>query len=199
GSVVTPPIGFVNALSGGLAAIGPSDVWAGGEWVETNGHTHSLIEHWNGSSWTIATLPTPPPGTFDEINDVAAVGPDDVWALGSYQPLSGPLREAFALHWDGGTWSLSYPPNPRSGQDGLFGLAAVSSSSVWAVGFSSDGVDTFTLTERWNGSAWDVVKSPNPTNQGLVLRQVDGSSNRDLWTVGAYYDLGDKTLTEHRC
>lgn len=42
----------------GVTVLSNSDVWAVGQTV--NGSTKNpLIEHYNGSSWTIATVPTP--------------------------------------------------------------------------------------------------------------------------------------------
>jgi hypothetical protein len=56
----------------GVAAAGPSDVWAVGMYQneQTQIHQHrTLIEHWNGSSWSIVSSPSP--GHSSELNAAA--------------------------------------------------------------------------------------------------------------------------------
>jgi len=61
----------------------------------------------------------------------------------------------------------------------LYGVAATSDNSVWAVGASAgrDGVFR-TLIEHWNGSAWTAVQSPNPGASGDFLYGITASGGR---------------------
>jgi hypothetical protein len=53
-------------------------------------------------------------------------------------------------------------PNPNFGTfNRFFGVAAVSSNDVWAVGVTSNGGLSATLVEHWNGTSWTVIPSPN--------------------------------------
>jgi hypothetical protein len=83
-------------------------------------------------------------------------------------------------------------------------VAAVSSSSAWAVGIS--GVETVqkTLIEHRNGRVWKVVPSPHPGGPSLgnVLFAVAALSPRNAWAVGTYRNattgiLSELTLIEH--
>lgn len=101
------------------------------------------------------------------LEDVAAIAPDDVWAVGDV-----------VEHWDGAGWSQVPSPNPFY----LFGVAAISSDDVWAVG----GDDNFAHTwiQHWDGSAWTRVPSPNPGTQSNLLLDVAAVSSDDVWAVG---------------
>src|SRR5580698_9295222 len=161
-----PPDGQLNAVS----ADSPTDAWAGGSAMNANDQVAPLIEHWNGTQWSVS------PGAISggEILSVAAISPADVWALAAV----GKGNPAVIEHWNGSQWSIV--SLPVSGT--LHGLSAVSANDVWAVG--SDGVIL-----NWNGTQWSQVA--NPAGQGAVLEAVDALSANDVWAINT---LG--TVTE---
>jgi S-layer homology domain len=59
----------------GVTALSPSDIWA----VGANGQT--LTEHWNGSSWSVVSSPSPG-SSYNYLNGVTAISSSDVWAVG---------------------------------------------------------------------------------------------------------------------
>src|SRR3954466_4464691 len=70
-------------------AVGPSDVWAVGHYQDF-GNVKTLVEHWNGSVWSI--VPSPNGGEFTNgLLSVAALGPNDVWAVGNYNVVGAEL------------------------------------------------------------------------------------------------------------
>jgi len=74
----------------------------------------------------------------------------------------------------------------NSGQ--LNGIAAVSATDVWAVGYYDNNGSHSTLTEQWNGTSWNVVSSPNPGQDYNFLNSVVTVSATDVWAVGFYCD-----------
>jgi hypothetical protein len=66
----------------GVSAASSNDVWAVGYYHTDNGSFHQpLVEHWDGSAWTI--VPSPALGLdFSQLEGVAAVSANDVWAVG---------------------------------------------------------------------------------------------------------------------
>jgi hypothetical protein len=185
--VPSPSVGSINNVLYGVAAISASDLWAVGAVTNSSYIQQTLIEHWNGTSWSIVTSPSPG-SMFNRLNAVAAVSTNDVWAVGVG---NGPLIE----HWNGSSWKVVSSPTTIS----LSSVTAVSAHDVWAVG---GGYGTGALIEHWNGSSWKVVKGA-PVGNGASLRavaQVPGTSQ--LWVVGYRtrgIDQGSKTLTERRC
>ena len=166
-----PPDGQLNAVS----ADSPTDAWAGGSVMNANDQVVPLIEHWNGTQWSVSPGAIGAGNGRSEVLSVAAVSPADVWALAGV----GKNNPAVIEHWNGIQWSIV--SLPVSGTT-LHSLSAVSANDVWAVG--SDG-----LTLNWNGTQWTQVA--NPAGQGAALEAVDALSANDVWAINT---LG--TVTE---
>jgi len=184
----------------GVAAVSSSDVWAVGFHQSGQffgGASQTLVEHWDGSAWSIFPSPNTSTNADNQLNAVYAVSSNDVWAVGNAESGSGHVT--LIEHWNGTTWSIATSPNvPATTDDELNGVAAVSSSDVWAVGFSA-GSPKHTLTEHWNGSVWSIVVSANRGGSDNSLAAVTAVSSSDVWAVG--YNLGaggaHQTLAEH--
>ena len=101
-ATVTP--GYSSNLTG-VSVISTDDVWAVGTWArsEQNQRSLPLIEHWDGSSWSIID---PPPSRHHAgalIESVSMDQADDGFLVGS--ALSDGLASPYTAHWDGKTWS----------------------------------------------------------------------------------------------
>lgn len=120
-----------------VVAVSASDVWAVGE-VSTGAPVNTLIEHWNGTTWTVVTSPTP--GLFPRVRSVAARNATDVWAVGDIATNeSTPQYRTFTLHWDGTTWARVASP-PANAYSELYAVATrPGNSRVWAVGNNDAG------------------------------------------------------------
>jgi hypothetical protein len=156
--------GDYDALQG-VAALSPSNVWAVGySGCGSCYGDQSLIEHWNGTSWSIVSNPNP--YATQDLYGIAAVSANDIWAMGrdGYTPY-GALIE----HWNGTQWSEVNNP----GTQALYGVTALASDNVWAVGDSE--------ILHWNGTSWSVVPG---SYSGSYLRAVAAVSASDIWAVG---------------
>lgn len=146
-------------LLNGVAAAGPSKVWAVGTYDDTSGVQHALIARWNGQAWTTQASPTSAFGI--DLQSATAVSGTVAWAAG----YTG--SRTLAEHWNGRKWQIQATPDPIFSADpqlALNGVAALSGSSAWAVGYSGEvyNPDSKTLIEHWNGTKWSVQSSPNP-------------------------------------
>ena len=65
----------------------------------------------------------------------------------------------------------------------LDGVAVVSASSAWAVGYSGSPSSPKTLIVRWNGKTWTRVSSPAPGADSSLLA-VAATSADSAWAVG---------------
>jgi hypothetical protein len=172
----------VNELKG-VVAISPDDVWAVGDYAtgEPVGPTivpRALIEHWDGTRWSIVPAPNPNPSET-VLNAVAAAAPDDVWAVG--HGTSGPVATALIEHWDGTRWSIVPSPDLTSDGSGaeLSAVTVVSASDVWVVGSQPSGA----LVEHWDGTSWTVADVPQPHDEAFLM-DADASAPDDVWAVG---------------
>jgi hypothetical protein len=149
--------------------------------TSTKGAATSLVEHWDGTSWSVVR--TPELKVSSQFLGVSAVSSSDVWTGGYY---TTPEAATLAEHWDGARWSHVSSPNPGK-HGGLFnGISAVAGDDAWAAGSASGQ----TLTERWDGRIWSTVPSPSQGDQTNILYAVSGSSSSNAWAAGFYYLVG---------
>lgn len=195
-SIVTSPnVGSGGDTLLGVAAISTNDVWAVGYSYNFSSPTYqTLIEHWNGTSWSIASSPNP--GTASNmLNAVAAVSTNNVWAVGDYAS-SGTGNNTLVEHWNGSQWSVVASPNPANINDMLNGITALSATNIWAAG--SANYFNQTLIEHWDGTQWNIV----PTlNKGLGNNALNGITSDPatgaVWSVGTYQSNSEsRTLVE---
>jgi len=160
----------------GVSAAASSDVWAVGEaWKEQAQTGATLVEHWDGATWTVVPSPNPETGkyVFDDLQSVSALSADDAWAVGTVNS-NTPIIE----HWDGNAWSAE----EQGDTEELYGVTAVSPTDVWAVGDYNDPYRT--LVEHWDGSGWSHIDSPNPASSKPVLTAVSATSATNAWAAG---------------
>ena len=103
----------------GVAATSTANAWAVGR---------TLIEHWNGRRWAVQPSPT-----TGDVGAVTATSASSAWAVGSYQN-SIPPSQTFIEHWNGRRWIVQPSPSVGVSANHLYGVAATSASSAWAVG-----------------------------------------------------------------
>lgn len=187
----TGNMGDHNSLNG-VSAVAPNDVWAVG-FAQSGSGTQGgpLIEHWNGARWSIVPGQDAASNSNRMLHAVAAISPNDVWAVGDgiangRQSIAVPLIE----HWDGKQWRIVH--NAKTGLVGaatLNGIAAVSSTDIWAVGEedSASGPQSAVgpLIEHWDGTQWRIVTAAN-TGAGTAdgLNAITAISATDIWAVG---------------
>jgi len=131
-------------------------------------------------AWTRASLPND--GAGASLYATAALGPSDVWAVGSYY--DGVSDSALAQHWNGAQWNTSAMPAVGRAAY-LTAVAALSAADVWSVGWWTDNAGaTHTLALHWDGAAWHVVATPSPGSIANYLAAVTTLSPGDVWAVG---------------
>ena len=151
----SPNTGNGQIVLFGVTAIAPNDAWAVGFFVEAlNGDRpqKTLIEHWDGTSWTV--VPSPNVGGPDtqtisnQLRGVIAVSANDVWAFGDTDDFGPSKIKNLVLHWNGTAWSIvpSPDPNPRHTliDDVIAGGTVIPQGNLWLVGVA-DGFGTMVL------------------------------------------------------
>ncbi len=141
-----------------VATVSSGDVWAVGYHTSTGNTSSTLTEHWNGTTWSEVSSPSPSSGT-NELHDVVAVSTNDVWAVGYYYTSNLVNSFSIAEHWNGTMWSVVSSANPSAYQTFFNGVAIGAANDVWAVGFYGGSTNYQTLVERYN----PCLTSPTPT------------------------------------
>jgi hypothetical protein len=68
----------------------------------------------------------------------------------------------------------------------LTGVASISPTDAWAVGWRQDGDDgDLSLFEHWDGNGWSVVPGAHDETEYPILRDVSAVSSTDVWAVGS--------------
>ncbi|MGH7665975.1 MAG: hypothetical protein ACREOA_02920 [Candidatus Dormibacteria bacterium] len=141
-----------------------------------------LVEHWNGSLWSIvpAADPVPeypssklgiqalfysgePPGAFGDatLMGVTAISHSDIWTVGQYSPNDGTIpSETLTEHWDGSSWSIVAAPD-RSLPEPLAAGSTRANDVLTAVAAAPDG------------SLWAAGEAA--PSAGIVLKRDAGS------------------------
>ena len=196
-SVVSSPNSgtSVNYLFG-VTAVASNNVWAVGDTSDgvRSGST-TLIEHWNGTVWSIVSSPNV--GTLGSyLRGVAAKSSTAVWTVGRSDQQYDDPSLTLTEHWNGSKWQIAASPSPASGINSLEGVTVISGHNAWAVGSATKkGLQEQTLIEHWNGSHWSVVPSPNVGAYYNVLFSVSGLSH-NVWAVGI---ANGQSLIESYC
>lgn len=183
-----------------IAVVSPRDIWAVGS--QPSG---VLIEHWDGTAWTVADAPQPEDHGF--LTDVDASGPDDVWTVG-WTTSDGIRNEAtppVVMRFDGARWEIVELPAAAAKFVVPLAITAVSPEDVWVGGWLGDSNDAedydqhHALVAHWDGSGWtfpDVGLDRSP-------QVLAGATNTggDVWFVGwqsGAYDAGNGWLEGDR-
>ncbi|MGD0705632.1 MAG: hypothetical protein ABSA02_37835 [Trebonia sp.] len=113
----------------------PTDAWAVGDRGVVDGTSTTLIEHWNGTAWSI--VPSPSPGSGANLSGVTTSNAaNDVWAVGLYTPAGATGAQTLTLNWNGTAWAQVASPDNGSPSELHSASATPGASIVWAVGSS---------------------------------------------------------------
>ena len=171
-----------------------SDAWAVGYSVDEQDQTgRALAMHWDGNTWSIVPTPNLPFMAGQDramLWDVHAVGPDDVWAVGSvFVEDAAPSTRALAMHWDGTAWTIVPTADLGDAPGQLFAVTRVPGfDTLWAVGVSDSA-----LIEANRAGSWAQIAAPGAAG----LHDVTALAWDDVWAVSD--SLGDgSALILHR-
>jgi len=187
GSIPSPNNGNLQNEIRGMAPVTSTDVWAVGDYnsgvVPTVTGRRTLIEHWDGHSWSITPSTQLDLPGFDAVilEDAIALASGNVWAVGHADDFANLNSATVIAHYDGANWALVPSPNPSGDSlpDTLYGIAHAG-NRLYAVG--ETGFPGGPLILIWNGSAWQPV-----TNQCVGgLRGVSAASPSAVFVVGPY-------------
>ena len=180
----------------GVSCVSASACTAVG-WYNAPAGTSTLVEQWNGVSWSIVPSPGPSSIGGDVLNSVSCTASSACTAVGTTNGAQTLIEQ-----WNGTTWSVVPSPNTggATSTDFLNSVSCSSSSSCAAVGFSYATPTSFpqALIEQWDGSSWTLATSGNKGAAYDELEGVSCTSPTACTAAGWFWFSGslDQTLIE---
>ena len=188
-----------------VSCISSSNCTLAGAYPNSAGSTVTLVEHWNGSAWTIQPTPNPSGAAESVLSGISCTSAANCTATGWYEKTSHGIDLTLAEHWNGRIWAIQPTPNPsgsaRNGAD-LFAVSCTSTTNCIGAGDYTNRTGTgFPLAERWNGRKWKVQPTAVPSPAAVpAFLGISCTSASSCTAVGVYEKgpLGrNLTLIEH--
>jgi hypothetical protein len=183
------PLGTQDAGLEAVSCTSPGACEVVGGFSGKNGAQGLFAERWDGSSWSLESVPNPVPaanisqqGTFFNSMSLACSSASLCTAVGGYDLNTG-RGQSFAERWDGSRWSLEATLEiPGAFDTQLASVSCPSPSVCVAVGYYDPrpGPSQRTLAERWNGTSWSVDRTLDPAGQSSELDGVSCTSSACL-------------------
>ena len=163
------PAGGSNITLTGIACGSAGACLAvGGYFSSSNNGELPLAESWNGTSWTIQSVPLPAGARGGSLNSVSCGSATACTAVGFYAD-SGNANVVLAESWNGASLAVQavrIPAGATTSTLGAVSCSAAPSADCEAVGwyFRSGALIARTLAEGWNGASWTIQATPKPRN-----------------------------------
>jgi hypothetical protein len=155
-----PEGGLGIAQLSGIACVSSSNCVAVGFYVNDSPKSRTLVERWNGTSWSIEPSPNPPHTQQASLGAVTCLSADDCIAVG-YQ-VRHLVGTVLVERWNGSTWSVQDAPNPSGANiSEFYGVGCADANDCLAVGYTQRR-HGLSLAEHWDGSSWSILPPINP-------------------------------------
>jgi hypothetical protein len=166
----------------GVSCVSATSCTAVGYYNTSSGAEQTLVESWDGSTWSMVT--SPDQGTSsNDLSALSCVSATSCTAVGVYDSSSSVLQ-TLAESWDGSTWSTVTSPDQGTSSNGLSAVDCVSATSCTAVGFYDTSSAAQSLVESWDGSTWSIVSSPDQGTDDNLLNGVSCASATSCTATG---------------
>jgi hypothetical protein len=180
------PTGASVSRLNGVSCSSATACTAVGYYVSSGGANQSLIESWNGTTWTPQTAVTPTGTTSSMLNAVRCSTATACTAVGEYVDFFG-TQKLLAIGRAGSGWSVHTAPSPSGATSSQFNaVSCTSGTACTAVGGSAGPSGGLTLAERWDGSVWTLQSTLDPAGaSSSVLNGVACSGATACSAVGS--------------
>ncbi|HST40385.1 MAG TPA: hypothetical protein VLK58_12800 [Conexibacter sp.] len=197
------PGAAVSTALSGVSCTSSTFCMAVGSYTDSNGISYPLSASWNGSSWTLRTVPTVASSTGTSLSSVSCTSSSACVAVGTYLDSRG-VPTPTAVTWSGSAWALLTMVVPRSASATFMtGVSCTSGTACMAVGFATtSGGVVFAVAERLSGTTWtdqtaSIAAAPAGAT-GTSFNGVSCTTSSHCTAVGYYLDASSvqKTFAE---
>jgi len=121
----------------------------------------AAVEQWNGSEWTVNSVPVPEGTENAYLEGVSCTSVNACMAVGFSEPTgSEGTVLPLILTWNGEKWSLLAMPPPLHGSDRIWPAAVSCTSSSWCmvVGSGTERAGNHAVAQVWTSEGWTTVQ-----------------------------------------
>jgi hypothetical protein len=130
-TVSSPNRGIQSSLQA-VSCTSPTSCVAVGDYFNAIGF-RTLVESWNGYTWTIVASPDQGNGFINQLDGVSCTSSTRCVAVGDYLNATSEFR-TLVESWNGYTWTIVASPNQGTAASFLSAVSCTSSSRCVAVG-----------------------------------------------------------------
>jgi hypothetical protein len=169
------PSGDTEVELNGVSCSTPTSCFAVGDFsvLSTSSFSvHTLIERWDGTSWSIVPSTSPKGAADVTLSSVSCPAAASCFAVGNYSTSAALSNERTLVEqWNGSTWSIVASANPAgTGDAELLSVSCSSATSCFGVGDVASKSTFGTLAEQWDGASWVIVETPDPLGPPTAAR-----------------------------
>jgi hypothetical protein len=178
------PAGALSVELSDVTCTNPSFCVAVGDKQVASMSYPTLIEMWDGTSWSIVPSPSKPSSDENILDAVACTDPSNCVATGHWSDANDTTDQTLIERWDGKSWSIVPSPNTSTTlQNNLSGVTCSAQTQCFAVGGAST-----------TGASQTLIESAPVQASGYYEVASDGG----LFAYGApfYGSMGGKPLNK---
>jgi hypothetical protein len=185
-------LGYDSRLND-VDCVSATNCWAVGFSNYFTGPLHTLIEHWNGSAWSVVQSPERS-NYYNGLMSVSCASASFCMAVGRSSDIT------LAERWNGTAWSIVPSPNgPNHGASQFNGVSCVTKTMCMAAGTTVGvhGDTAFPLIDRWDGTAWKNIHAADSSfGKYDQLNDVSCATAKNCYAVGSVGDV-DTSAPQH--
>lgn len=181
--VPLPPEAPASLLAGVSCATNTSCVAVGAQ-QDAFGHEVGLAAKWNGSAWSLSSMPSLEGEAPHLLTGVSCATTSYCIAVGSSDGLDVE-NKPLGMTWNGTSWSQVELPSVGSSE--LTGVSCLSTSDCTATGRSNSSSTQLPYILHWNGTAWteETDVDYSSATAGFLLTSVSCLSSDECHATGS--------------
>jgi hypothetical protein len=173
----SPTGALVNSL-GAVSCVSATACEALGQTQSAGDAGAPFGEAWNGTAWTLQTIPAVSGATFSGLPSLSCTSANACTAVGATTDGAG-TQTLISEQWNGTAWSMQPMAQPAGTQFQINSVSCPAANACEAVGVVVNG-SAAPLAEFWNGTAWSI----QPISSAGSLTAVSCSAANSCQAVG---------------
>jgi hypothetical protein len=148
-TVARPHVGdtFSDNILSDVSCLSSTSCYVAGHYSNP-ASAQAAVEHWDGTKWTVATIPKPAGATDSTFYGLTCRSATNCTAVGHFGTAS--TARTLIERFNGTSWSIPTSPKPTNSTDStLSDVACPSATNCYAVGAYNANGSEYTLIERY--------------------------------------------------